>query len=162
MKILPASADNAAAIAAIWNPIIRDTTITFNSVEKSASDIATMIEERRAAGYEFLIAKQDDALLGFASYGQFRGGVGYTHTKEHTVILADNARGKGVGRALLSALESHARANQVHSLIACVSDDNSTAIEFHKALEYKQVGHIPQSGRKFSRWLGMVFLQKFL
>ena len=162
MKILPASADDAAAIAAIWNPVIRDTTITFNSVEKTELDIVAMIAERHAAGYEFLVAKQGDTLLGFASYGQFRGGVGYSYTKEHTVFLADSAQGKGVGRALLSALESHARANDVHSLIACVSDDNSTAIEFHKALGYKQVGHIPQSGRKFGRWLGMVFLQKIL
>lgn len=162
MKILPASAEDAADIAAIWNPVIKDTTITFNSVEKTELDIVALINERQAAGYEFLVAKQDSTLLGFASYGQFRGGVGYAHTKEHTVFLADNAKGKGVGRALLNALESHARKKNIHSLIACVSDSNSTAIEFHKALGYKQVGQIPQSGRKFGQWLGMVFLQKFL
>jgi len=162
VKILPASADDAAAIAAIWNPIIRDTTITFNSVEKSTTDITALINERHAAGYEFLVARQGDVLLGFASYGQFRAGVGYVHTKEHTVILADSAHGKGVGRALMAALESHARTNNVHSMIGGVSDDNSTAIAFHEALGYQQVGHIPQAGRKFDRWLGIVFLQKFL
>ena len=108
------------------------------------------------------IAIKDGTLLGFANYGQFRSGVGYAHTKEHTVILADNAQGKGVGQALITALESHAKQNDVHSMIAGVSDENSTAIAFHKELGYEQVGHIPQAGRKFGRWLGVVLLQKIL
>ena len=162
VKILPASFDDANAIVAIWNPIIRDTSVTFNSVEKTPSEIVEMIKDRRAAGYEFLIARQGESLLGFATYAQFRGGVGYAYTMEHTVILADTARGKGVGRALIGALESHASTSGIHSLIASISDDNAAAIAFHKALGYDQVAHIPEAGRKFGRWLGLVFMQKIL
>ena len=162
MKILPASADDADAIVAIWNPVIRDTTATFNSVEKTPADITAMIDERHAAGHEFLVARQGYNLLGFATYSQFRSGVGYAHTMEHTVILADTARGKGVGRALINALEEHARAGGIHSLIACVSEENAAAIAFHMRIGYDQVAHIPEAGRKFGRWLGVVFLQKIL
>ena len=162
VKILPASVDDADAIVAIWNPIIRDTTVTFNSVVKSPTDVAAMIKDRRAAGQAFLIARQGDTLLGFASYGAFRSGSGYANTVEHTVILADQARGKGVGRALLAALVSHARANGIHSMIASVAEENATAIAFHKALGFTQVAHIPEAGRKFGRWLDVVFLQKIL
>lgn len=162
VKILPASADDAKAIVAIWNPIIRDTTVTFNSVEKSPADVIAMIDTHLAAGQAFLIARKGDDLLGFATYGAFRSGSGYTNTVEHTVILTDRARGKGVGRTLLAALQSHARANGVHSMIASVAEENSAAVAFHKALGFEQVAHIREAGRKFDRWLDVVFLQKIL
>ena len=162
VKILPASVDDADAIVAIWNPVIRDTTVTFNSIEKSPTDVIAMINDRRAAGQAFLIARQGDDLLGFATYGAFRSGSGHTQTVEHTVILSDQAKGQGVGRALLTALESHARTNGIHSMIASVAEENAAAIAFHKALGFTQVAHIPEAGRKFGRWLDVVFLQKLL
>jgi len=162
VKILPASTADAEAIAAIWNPIITDTTITFNSVEKLPADIAEMIEARRAAGQAFLAARQGSTLLGFATYGSFRTGPGYARTVEHTIILSEQARGAGVGRALLEALESHARANRIHSMIASVAAENTIAVAFHTALGFTQVARIPEAGRKFDRWLDVVFLQKIL
>ncbi len=121
-----------------------------------------MIKGRQAAGQAFLVARQGDTLLGFATYGNFRSGTGYARTVEHTVILADNAKGKGVGRALLAALESHAHTNGIHSMIASVAKENTTAIAFHKAVGFTQVAQIPEAGRKFGRWLDVVFLQKIL
>lgn len=162
VNILPARADDAEEIAAIWNPIIRDTTVTFNSVMKSPTDITAMLKDRSAAGQAFLIARQGDDLLGFATYGAFRSGSGYANTVEHTVILADHAKGQGAGRALITALESHARTNGIHSMIASVSEENAAAIAFHKALGFTQVARIPEAGRKFGRWLDVVFLQKIL
>ena len=162
VKILPASVDDADAIVAIWNPVIRDTTVTFNSVEKSPTDVAAMIKDRRAAGHAFLVARQGDDLLGFATYGQFRNGTGYAHTVEHTVILAGHAKSQGVGRALMAALEAHAHTNDIHSMVASVAAENDAAIAFHKALGFTQVAYIPEAGRKFGRWLDVVFLQKIL
>ena len=157
MQILPANAADAEAIVAIWNPIIRDTIVTFNSVEKSLADVIAMINDRDA----FLIARDDD-VLGFATYSQFRDGVGYAHTKEHTVILSPTARRKGVGRSLMTALETHARENGAHSMIASISADNTTAVAFHGDIGYAEVARIPEVGRKFDRWLASVLMQKIL
>ncbi len=162
VKILPASIDDAEAILAIWNPVITGTTVTFNNIKKSPTDVIAMIKDRHAARQAFLVARQGDTLLGFATYGPFRSGSGYTNTAEHTVILAKHATGNGVGRALLTALESHAKANNVHSMIASVAAENTAAVAFHKALGFEQVAYIPEAGRKFGRWLDVVFLQKFL
>ena len=157
MQILPASAADADAIIAIWNPVIRDTTVTFNSVVKTPADVTAMIDNRDA----FLVARDED-LLGFATYSQFRAGVGYAHTMEHTVILSPTARRKGVGRALMSALETHARGNGVHSMIASISEENPAAVAFHTGIGYTEVGRIPEVGRKFDRWIASVLMQKIL
>lgn len=110
MTVRPARLSDCAALLAIWNPVIRDTATTFNAVEKTLADLAQMIADKAAAGHGFLVAESEGAVLGFASYGQFRAGIGYAHTMEHTIVLGPQARGRGVGRALLGATEAHAKA----------------------------------------------------
>lgn len=160
--IRPATTADAAAIAAFWNPVIRDTAATFNPVEKSPDDIARMIAERQAAGHGFLVAELDGQVAGFASYAQFRGGVGYARTMEHTVILSPAAQGRGVGRALMAALEDHARGAGVHSLIAGVSAENPAGRAFHAAIGYAVIATLPEVGYKFGRWMDLTLMQKIL
>lgn len=157
-----AGAADHAAILALWNPLIRETTITFSSEEKTPEALAAMIDARRALGQEFFVADDDGGLVGFATYAQFRGGNGYAHAMEHTIILADGARGRGVGRALMAHLEDHARAGGAHTLFAGVSAENPGAVAFHTALGFRTLARIPQAGRKFGRWLDLILMMKFL
>ncbi len=113
MLIRLATEGDAGAIAALWNPYIRDTLVTFNAAEKSPAEVARMIEDRQALGHATFVAL-DDNLLGFATYAQFRGGVGYATCMEHTILLAPQARGRGVGRGLISAVCDHAAAAGAH------------------------------------------------
>jgi L-amino acid N-acyltransferase len=160
--IRPARTTDAAAIAGIWNPIIRDTAVTFNAQEKSEADIAAMITDRAAAGHGFLVAVADGAVVGFATYSQFRGGVGYARTMEHTVLLAPAAHGKGLGRALMTGIEDHARAGGAHSLYAGVSAENPAGRAFHAAIGFAEIAVLPAVGFKFGRWMDLVLMQKFL
>ncbi len=162
MILRPAGAADHPAILALWNPLIRETTITFSSEEKTPAALAAMIDGRRALGQEFFLASEGAELLGFATYAQFRGGDGYAHAMEHTVILGQAARGRGVGRALMSRLEDHARAGGAHTLFAGVSAENPAAVAFHAALGFRTLARIPEAGRKFGRWLDLLLMMKFL
>jgi L-amino acid N-acyltransferase len=156
-----ATAEDAAGIAALWNPWIRDTIITFNLVEKSPDDVAAMIADRDRLGHATFVAL-GPGLLGFASYAQFRGGVGYATCMEHTIVLAAEARGRGTGRALLQAVETHARAAGAHQMIAGVSGEHVGGVGFHRAIGYAQIATVPQAGAMFGRFIDLVLLQKFL
>ena len=162
MTIRPARRADFAAILAIWNPVIRDTAVTFSSEEKTADGLAAMIADRRAAGREFLVAEADGQVAGFATYAQFRAGNGYAHAMEHTIILAPGAQGRGLGRALIAAVEDHARAGGAHTLFAGVSGENAAGIAFHDRVGFRTVARIPEAGRKFGRWLDLVLMMKFL
>ena len=155
--IRTARAADVAAVAAIWNRIIRETVATFTTEEKLPSQIAGAM-----ASQPLWVAEDAGAVVGFATYSQFRGGSGYTHTMEHSVHIAEGAHGKGLGRALMKVLEDHARAAGVHSLIAGISGENASAIAFHAALGFAHTGRLPQVGRKFGRWHDLVLMQKFL
>ena len=162
VRLRDAHRTDATAIAEIWNPIIRDTVITFNPVERSADDIATMISDRQRAGQAVLIAESGGRVLGFATYTQFRGGQGYARTMEHTVNLGPGARGLGLGRALMDALERHAAAKGHHVMVAAITGSNRASIGFHARLGYMQVGTMPQVGWKFGQCHDLVLMQKFL
>ena len=158
MIIRPAHAGDAARLAALWNPWIETTAITFSTALKTPEGLATDIAAR---GDAFLVAEADGALLGFATFFPFRGGPGYARTKEHTVILAPEARGRGAGRALMAALEDEAQRQGVHALMAGISAENPAGVAFHAAIGFHEVARLPQVGRKFDRWMDLVLMQKF-
>lgn len=159
MRIRPAQSSDAGAVCALWNAVIRDTTITFTSDEKTEAALTGLIADRAGA---FLVAETDGGVGGFATFGTFRAGPGYAHTAEHTILLAPEVRGLGVGRALMHALERCARSAGVHVLVGAVSGENAGGIAFHSALGFGQVGLMPQVGRKNGRWLDLVLMQKIL
>jgi L-amino acid N-acyltransferase YncA len=153
-----ATSADAGAIAAIWNREIRDGVSTFNTVEKDLGALKAAI----ASDAVYVVAEEGTEVVGFATFGPFRGGPGYVHTMEHTIYLDEAARGKGVGRALMAALEVAAKGRGVHVLVAGVGGENSSGIAFHKAMGFVEVGRMPEVGRKFDRWMDLVLLQKLL
>jgi phosphinothricin acetyltransferase len=149
---------DALALMAIQNPVIRNTAITFNSVEKSEADFHAAFRDLPC----FLVAEDAARILGFVSYDQFRRGVGYARTVEHTIVLADDARGHGVGRVLMTAAEEHARAGGIGSIWAGVSGENPDGVRFHARLGYETVATLPKVGFKFGRWMDLVVMRKWL
>ncbi|AHM02765.1 phosphinothricin N-acetyltransferase, putative [Roseibacterium elongatum DSM 19469] len=156
--IRPARPGDADVIATIWNAIIRDTVITFTTAEKTPDALARSMED----GAPFVVAEHVGGVVGFATASQFRGGPGYAHTWEHSIHVADTARGRGIGRALMAAIEAALRARGAHSVFAGVSGENAEAIAFHTALGYAEAARLREVGWKFGRWHDLVLLQKML
>ncbi|KPP88688.1 MAG: phosphinothricin acetyltransferase [Rhodobacteraceae bacterium HLUCCO07] len=157
--IRPARPGDAASIATIWNHVIRDTTVTFTTEEKTEAGLCAMMTDR-APG--FVVAQESGAIIGFATYGTFRNGPGYAHTRELTIQLAPEARGRGLGRALMSALEEAARADGVHVLMAGISGANPGSVAFHARLGFETCGTLREVGCKWGEWLDLVLMQKIL
>jgi phosphinothricin acetyltransferase len=162
MQIRQVTQKDVPAIAEIWNPVIKNTVTTFTSIEKSAQDLEILICERARLNHGFYVASIEEAIIGFATYGPFRHGPGYTHTMEHSIFLNSTTKRQGVGKALMEVLENHAQEMKVHSLIAGLSAENLIGIKFHRALGYAEVANIKQAGFKFDRWHDLVLMQKLL
>jgi phosphinothricin acetyltransferase len=152
---------DAPAIAALWNPYIRDTAVTFNAAEKSVADVTALIRDRDALGHATFVA-EGPGILGFASYAQFRGGVGYATCMEHTILLSSAAQGRGMGRALIAAICDHARMAGAHQMMAGVSAENPEGLAFHARMGFAEVARISEAGFKFGRFMDLVLMQKFL
>ncbi len=153
---------DAYAVAAIWNSQIRDTVFTFEQLEYPVDEVAGMIESRQSAGLVWLVAEENDAVVGFATYAPFREGEGYARTMEHSIFLDPDAAGDGLGELLMEALVHEARVRGMHSLIACVTGENDVGLKFHVDQGFKVVGVIPEAGFKFGRWMDLRILQRQL
>lgn len=158
MKIRPAAQTDAGPVAALWNEMIRDTDATFTTQEKQIDDIAALIAARKGA---FWVADAK-GLHGFVTYGAFRDGPGYAATVEHTIILAQAAQGRGVGRMLMRRAIEGAQTQGHHVMIAAISGTNPGAIIFHRKLGFEQTARMPQVGRKGGRWLDLILMQKII
>lgn len=155
--IRSARPEDAAEIANLLNPVIRNTTITFNSVEKTPEDVAADI----ATAPVFLVADRG-GIAGFTSARQFRAGIGYARAFEHSIVICPEARGTGVGRALMAELEAALKERDVGSLWAGVSSENPDGVRFHKRVGFSEVATLPKVGWKFGRWLDLTLLVKRL
>lgn len=160
--IRAARGGDAGEVAGIWNHYIRETLVTFNSAEKTADEVADLIAARAGAGHPFVVAEAGGAVLGFATAFQFRSGVGYARTFEHTILMDPGARERGFGRALMAAVEDHAREGGAHSIFAGVSSGNPGGRAFHAAMGYAEVATLREVGFKWGRWLDLHLMQKML
>ena len=154
---------DAAAIAAIYNDAVVNTTAIWNEVQVDGANRVAWMADRRRLGYPVLVAvDRDGTVLGYASFGDWRAFDGDRHTVEHSVYVRADRRGGGVGRALLTALIAAARAIGKHVMVAAIDADNGVSIALHERLGFRQTGLMPQVGMKFGRWLDLTFLQLVL
>jgi L-amino acid N-acyltransferase len=114
---------------------------------------------RRQQGYPVLVATDDSGVTGFISIGDFRAWPCYLHSVEHSVHVRADRRRRGIGRSLIEALIPRACALGKHILIAGIDADS---IGLHHSLGFEQVARFREVGRKFDRWLDLVFMQRFL
>jgi L-amino acid N-acyltransferase YncA len=159
MEIRDAAAADAAGIAAIYNDAVERSTAIWNEILVDAPNRAAWIAARQAAGFPVLAAEEGGEILGYASFGDFRAFDGYRLTVEHSVYVRGDARGRGLGRALLSAVIARARGAGKHAMVAAIEAGNAPSIRLHEDLGFVRVGLMPQVGMKFGRWLDLALLQ---
>jgi phosphinothricin acetyltransferase len=80
----------------------------------------------------------------------------------YPVIVAADARGGGAGSKLMAVLFERGAAIGKHVMIGGVDAANAASRRFHERLGFAEVAHFHEVGRKFDRWLDLVFVQRFL
>jgi L-amino acid N-acyltransferase len=150
-------------ILAIYNDVIATSTAVYTSEPATLAERRTWFSGRRAHGFPVLVAVEGGEVLGFASFGEWRGAwPGYRYTVEHSVHVRGDARGRGVGRALVAALFPAALALGKHVMIGGIDAANDASIRFHARLGFERVACFREVGHKFGRWLDLIFMHRFL
>lgn len=160
--IRPATSADVPEILAIYNQVIATSTAIYTETPVTLADRMAWFEARQKQGFPVLVAEEGGAVLGFASFGDFRAWPCYRYSVEHSVHIRDDARGTGIGSRLIEALLLEARRLGKHVMIAAVDAANEASLRFHERLGFEKVGHFREVGYKFNRWLDLVFLQKTL
>ncbi len=169
IRIRRATTADAEALLAIYAPYVEQTAITFEyevpTVEEFNGRIAQI-----SAKHPYLVAEDEEGrILGYSYAGAFHMRPAYQWAVETTIYLAQEAKGRGIGRQLYVELERLLEAQNVQNTIACIAypcgaDEHLTdaSVRFHEAMGYRMVGRFHQCGYKFQTWYDMVYMEKML
>ncbi|MDF1608193.1 GNAT family N-acetyltransferase [Hoeflea sp. YIM 152468] len=161
MIIRDATLSDLTGITSIYTGSVVDGVASYELV---APDVAEM-ERRMAAitgsGYPYLIAAAGDGtVLGYAYASAFRTRPAYRWLVEDSIYLAPEARGQGVGRALLDALIGRCETLGFRQMVAVIGGADPASIAVHHKAGFVHCGMISGAGHKHGRWLDTVFMQR--
>jgi phosphinothricin acetyltransferase len=160
LTIRHARAQDADAIARIYNQGIEDRGATFETEPRTAADIATKLEEQ--ARFPTLVAEDDGGVLGWASLSSYRPRACYAGIAEFSIYLDRAARGRGVGRQLLDELIAVARQRGFWKLVSRIFPFNSASRALCRANGFREVGVYEKHGRLDGRWTDVVIVERLI
>jgi L-amino acid N-acyltransferase YncA len=149
-------------ILEIYNDVIANSTAIYTEARSSLGDRVEWFNARKRRGYPVLVVQSGTKVAGFASLGEFRAWPGYYYTVEHSVHVHSELRGRGFGRLLLQETISRAEGLGKHVLVAGIDAGNVASLNLHLKLGFETVGRFKEVGRKFGRWLDLIFMQRKL
>ena len=157
-----ASEADAAGILEIYNAAVTTSVDTFDLVPRTLDQQVSWIRDHAGAHPAVVVIDDGGTVLGFGSLSPYRPRPAYATTVEDSVYVAESARGRGIGRALLADLVRLAREHGFHSVIGRIVGHNEVSIGLHRACGFAEVGTEREVGRKFNRWLDVVVMQLLL
>lgn len=161
VTIRSATVDDLREVADIYRHYVVHTVATFDVAAPSLHDWSMKLAAITAAGRPFLVAETADGVVGFAYLGEFRAKAAYGYCAEDTIYVRDGRGGAGIGSALLSTLVAAANPANVTQLIAAIAVEGGTgSIALHRRHGFVEVGRLTKVGRKFDRWIDVVYLQR--
>lgn len=161
VNIRPATPDDAAALAAIYNRYVATSTATFDTESKSAAERAAWVAHREPC-HPVLVAEREGAVVGFGALSPFRERLAYRFTAEAGVYLEPEECGAGTGALLLRHLIERGRDAGLHVVVAQIVADNAASLRLTEKFGFERVGVLREVGRKFDTWLDVVILQLVL
>jgi len=159
--IREATPSDLTAITALYGREFLTGTATFELDPPSLAEMTVRFEAVRARGLPWFVAGIDGAFAGYAYASPFRPRPAYRYGVEGSIYVEADARGRGVGRALLTALVDRVRAMGLRHVIGAISDSatSEASIALHQRLGFRRVGTYAQVGWKFDRWIDVHLMQ---
>lgn len=160
MRFIDCDHSHAQAILAILNDAIVNTTALYDYKPRTMEMMAAWFEAKRRGAFPVIgVVAASGELMGFASYGTFRGWPAHKYTVEHSLYVAPQFRGRGLGTSLLQKTIERAQAQDYHVLVAGIDSANAASIKLHERAGFQRVGTMQQVGYKFGRWLDLCLYQ---
>jgi L-amino acid N-acyltransferase len=159
--IRPAVANDAAAIAEIYNEAIGSTTATFDTEPKSAEDRLRWLEEHNER-HPVFVAEIDGQVVGWAALTKWSDRPAYDRTAETSFYVAQRFRGAGVGRAMKAKVVEESRRLGFHTLLARVAEGSEASFHINQSFGFQHIGTMKEVGFKFGRWLDVYIMQLML
>lgn len=143
---------DAGAIAAIYDPVVAETAISFEEEPPGAAVMARRISEGSAFAPWLVDADESGRVQGYAYASKHRERAAYRWSVDVAVYVAADQRGHGVGRALYTSLFALLRLQGFYAAHAGITLPNAASVALHERMGFKPVGVYRAVGYKLGAW----------
>ena len=163
-EIRSAGADDIDQIAAIYAHSVTNETASFELEPPDETEMLRRMASIIDDGYPYFVAVEHTGkVVGYAYASAFRPRPAYRTTVEDTVYVADDAKRRGIGKALLLALVNECHRLGFKQMVGGIGGvDNQASILLHEACGFEKAGHFKNVGHKHDQWLDVIFMQRAL
>jgi L-amino acid N-acyltransferase YncA len=162
LTIRGVEAGDAEAIGRIYGHHVVHGTASYEVEPPSIEDTGTKIRRITAPGWPFLVATEAREVVGYAYVTQFRDRPAYRYTCETSIYVHPERIGRGIGKALLTALCERAEAFGFRQIVGVIGGAEPASIALHGACGFEPVGRLHSVGWKHGRWLDNLYMQRAL
>src|SRR5258708_33649757 len=155
MHARPATVDDAADIARIYNEGIADRVATFETRFRSAEDVRAWFD----GVHPIVVVETGDAVIAFAATSAYRSRECYAGIAEVSVYVARAARRRGAGRIALEALIESAQQAGYWKLVSRIFPDNHASLALIRSLGFREVGTYEKHGKLDGIWRDVVIVE---
>jgi L-amino acid N-acyltransferase YncA len=107
-----------------------------------------------------LVATEGGEIVGWAALSPTSTRACYAGVVEHSVYVAEPARGRGVGRALMGALVASADAAGLWTIQTSVFPENEASLALHERVGFRVVGRRERIAQLDGVWRDTVLLER--
>jgi len=161
LHIRAAIADDAGAIAEIYNQGIEDRVATYETRPRSAGDQQAWL--RAIAGrYPAVVAQVENEIVGWAGAEPYRSRECYWGIGEFSMYVHREWRRRGVGDVLLAGLISEAERLGLWKLVSRIFPFNEASRALCRKHGFREVGVYEKHARLDGRWLDVVIVERLI
>ena len=156
-----ATEQDLSAMLDIYRPYVENTTYSFEYEVPSPEEFTTRFREHTAQ-FPWLVWEEEGTVLGYAYAGAPWERAAYRWCAEVPIYLHQSIHGRGIGRQLYGRLEDILKKQGYRVAYALITTENQGSVAFHERLGYVYHSTFENCGYKMGRWLGVIWLQKWL
>ena len=148
----------------IYNYFIEHSLSNFEEKKLSRSTFNLLLEKIKKNKLPFILAIEDNEVIGLAFVNQFREKSGYRFSYEHSIYVDPDLINNGYGNKILKELiKICKKITKIKNLIAVIGGKNNFAsIKIHKNNGFQYIGTIKKAGFKKNKWVDSIYMQKRL
>jgi phosphinothricin acetyltransferase len=161
-RIRPATADDAEAICRIYNQGIEDRVATLETELRAPEERRQWLAARGPRHPVIVAEAPDGTVLGWGSLNVFNPRDAYRFVADFSIYVERGARGRGVGRAMLTRLIELGRECGYHKLVLSAFPTNASGMALYTRLGFRTVGVYQEQGQLDGRWVDTIVMEKLL
>lgn len=139
-----ATQDDLETIVAIYNTTIVSRQVTADLEPITVADREGWLEEHQRIGHPIQVAISKGKIIAWFSFSTFYDRPAYQQTREISIYLAEQVRGQGLGKKLLSDAEKLAKAQNINVLLGFIFSHNTPSMKLFEHHGYQRWGELPK------------------